>query len=183
MPAADETAADGMAADETAKTSQVVQERIGEARPPDDATAVSGETVIRVERKPATGLSPPAVAQVRLLVTAREGKPLPRSFKDDFVFGCVLIEQTAAGFVRTREVPDVAAVKTSAVLEGTTAVRYRFKFFRRSGDPFDVKHTLLAETPWHLQPIEPGMRYTIKLELGEDQIRMLRKLLPRSGAR
>jgi len=41
----------------------------------------------------------------------------------------------------------------------------------------ELLHTQVAETPWSDLPIEPGLEYTIKLELGQDQIDLLRSTL------
>jgi len=146
--------------------------------PPPPSEAPSAEkTVIHIESKPAVGLNPPAVAQIRVLVVGPQGKPLPSSLKDQFVFGLEVMGQVAEGSLKAKRLPDLDVVETTDVLQGTSAVKFRFQFFRRSGNPFDSRHPLVAETPWSDLAIEPRLQYTIKLELGEDQIKLLRSTL------
>ena len=143
--------------------------------------AAYGESVIKVERKPAVELNSPTIARVGAVVGA-QGKPLPLWLRNDVLLNCVIVEQNQRGFVKPKELQDVTAPKTTLVLEGTSAVRIQFKFYHRFGDPFFPEYRLLAETPWHvIEPIEANSEYTIKLELGGKQMDQLRELTKKSG--
>jgi len=132
-----------------------------------------------VEKKPAGGLDPPAIARLKLLVTASGGRPLPPWCREKSVTGCRVVEQDERGFLlRTITLSDIRTEEATEVFQKTTAIRVQFQFFRRSTSPFDGQEKKPLALAAHLiEAVEEGMHYTIKLELSKDGIDWLRLLV------
>jgi len=139
-------------------------------------TRASLEGRFRVERRPAQGLNPPAIAQVRPVVAGDGGKPLPPWYDEVLVAGCLIVEQDENGFLlRNIEMRDIDAEEIADIFEKTATVRLRFEFSRRSRDPFDAQRRAVIATASHVvDRIEKGKQYTIKLELTKEGLDRLR---------
>ena len=159
--------------------------RVGEVGSPAPSGASNTQPSVdgrfRVEERPAQGLQPPAIAQLRPVVTGEGGRPLPPWFRQEIVTGCRVVEQNEDGFLlRTIEMRDIDAERTADVFEKTTALRVRFEFFPRPDKPFDrpPQEKAIAAVSHLVEPIEQGKQYTIQLELtgeGLDWLRLLNR--------
>lgn len=137
-----------------------------------------------VEEKPAQGLAPPAIAQIRPIVTGEGGRPLPAWYEGAIRSACEVVAFNADGLIlRTTRLRDVFTEKSVDVFEKTTAARVTFRFLaRRDGTSSQSPETPIAAAAHRIEPIDEGKQYTVNLQLPKGTLDWLRLLAAEPGS-
>ena len=145
-----------------------------ETQRPQQQGSIQGR--FEVSEGPARELNRPAVARIRPIVSGIGGRALPPWYTQEYVIGCLIVEQDKDGFnQRTITLGDLSAEKTAEVFEKTAAVRVQFQFFRRSQNQFDQQgRRMVATASVRVEPIQEGKQYTVKLELNNEGLEVFR---------
>jgi hypothetical protein len=131
-----------------------------------------------IEERPAQGLNPPAVAQIRPLITGEDGRPVPPWYHGEIVTACQIVAENADRLIlRTISLRDLLAEKTADVFHQTKAARVRFEFSPRGDAPIGgPPKAPVAAASCRIESVEPGRQYTVKLQLTNEALDWLRLL-------